>query len=278
MTEYRWQQRANRFKRLIQAGEPATAMWVTIPWPPVLEILGAHGLDSALIDLEHATFGLDLVEPMLVSAELAGITALVRPASLDPSQVGRILDAGAQGIVFPRVDDRADAELAWKSLRYPPLGVRGWGGSHTRHAMWQGAAGVAALRGTTDSERGVYTREYVTKSSSDVVSVFLIESLRGVENVEEILDVGKPDLVCFGWGDYSVEVDFDLPRCQAAATRVYDECRNRGIGVSVSVGQSAAEGFYPGCFTIVGIDSILMSEAFRTNIELACAVDRRSVD
>lgn len=267
-----WRTRANRLKSAELRERPALAMWVTMPWPPLLEILGACGLDTAFIDLEHASFGLDVAQNMIVAAEHAGVTPLVRPSSIDPAEISKILDAGAHGIIFPLVNDAADAELARRSLRYPPDGIRAWGGSHTRHAMWQGTSAVTALRATTEEEKGVYSSGYVEKAAADVVSLFLVETVRGVENIDAILDAGKPDLVCFGWGDFSVEVRFDLAACEAAATRVYEACRRRGIGVSISVGQSGPTQFYPGCYLVVGIDSLILSTALRES--LASAVER----
>jgi 2-keto-3-deoxy-L-rhamnonate aldolase RhmA len=249
-----WNRKRNLLKAKIEAGSPALAMWVTIPWPPLLEIIGAAGLDAAFIDLEHASFG-----------------PLVRPSAIDPAEVGRILDAGAQGIAFPRVTDANDADLARRCLRYAPEGVRGWGGAHTRYAMWQGTSAAMALHATTLEGKGVYSSEYVNKAADHLLSVFIIESRHGVQNLAEILDAGQPDLVTFGWGDYSVEVGFDLAACEEAASRVYDVCKSREIGVSIAVGQSGPTTFYPGCFGVVGIDALLVSSALDSAIASAAA-------
>src|SRR5688500_6531158 len=163
MTAPVWKQRTNRLKSLATRDTPPLAMWVTVPWPPLLEILGACRLDVAFIDLEHASFGLDVAQNMIVSAELAGVIPLVRPSSIDPAEVSKILDAGAQGIIFPLVNDEKDADLARLCLLYPPDGVRAWGGSHTRHAMWQGTSAVMAMRATAEDAKGVYSRDYVDK-------------------------------------------------------------------------------------------------------------------
>jgi 2-keto-3-deoxy-L-rhamnonate aldolase RhmA len=265
----RWQDKTNGLKHLLRSGETPLIMWVTIPWPALIELAGAQGVNAVLIDLEHTSFGLDVAQQMIVSAEAAGVTALVRPSSIDPAEVSSILDAGAQGIVFPLVNTAADAKLAWRCLRYPPDGVRGWGGSHTRAAMWQGTSAVEALRQSDPNAKGVYSAEYVAKAADDIVNYFIVETVEGVNNIQAILEAGQPDLVSFGWGDFSVEVGFDLDRCVKAAGIVYDACRSRGIGVSVSTGQTGPSAAYPGCITIIGIDSLLLSAAVKAAVAAA---------
>lgn len=252
-----WKERSNRFTSLLSSGEPALAVWVTIPWPSVLEIAGAWGIDAAIIDLEHTSMGLESLEHMLVAAQRAGVTPIVRPPDLEQTRTGRILDAGAEGILFPRIDDGDAAEGARRSLRHAPEGTRGWGGAHTRHALWQGSS---AIDGQLPQDRGVYSQEYVDKAARDVACGFLIESVAGVENIDDILDRGQPDVVDFGRGDFSVEVGFDDSRCDRAFERVYNACRDRGIGVNIAPKQ-LARWYFPGCYSVVGMDSLLLSKA-----------------
>jgi len=257
VNDYVWQRRSNRFLTLLREGHPALALWVTIPWPSVTEIAGAWGVDAVLIDLEHTSMGLESLETMLVAAQLGGVTTIVRPPDLDASKVGRILDAGAEGVLFPRIEDGDEAEAARRSLRHAPEGTRGWGGAHTRHALWQDGS---AIQGNLPAGSGVYSHEYVAKAA-DVVSIFLVETVRGVENIEEILSRGRPDVVDFGRGDYSAEVGFDQDACDEGFRKVYEACRARGVGMNVAPRQAALR--YPGCYTVIGLDALLLSHAVR---------------
>lgn len=257
--------RANRFRDAARSSIPATAMWVTIPWPPVLEMLGESGLDAAFIDLQHVSYGIDVVERLIMAAELAGVTPLVRPARSDPPEVSRLLDAGAQGIVFSDVHDRASAELALACLRYPPRGKRGWGGAHTRRARFQGGSAHAEVTGSHDGPRAVHRMAYLRAVEAELSSLYIVESVRGVERIDEILDAGPVDGVLFGWGDYSVEVEFDLAACDAAAARVRDVCRARNVGVAIT----RPEDHYAGCFQVVGVDSVILGRALDDRIRAA---------
>jgi 2-keto-3-deoxy-L-rhamnonate aldolase RhmA len=264
-----WRRRTNRFKGLLADGQPAVAYFATIPWPASIQIAGGYGMDAVIIDLEHTSIGIETLEHMLAAAELGGVSTLVRPAGLDPATVSRILDSGAQGILFPHIETAEEASLARRSMCYPPSGIRGWGGAHTRYAVWQGAS---VLDGDLPVERGVYSDEYVSRTADYLMTGFLIESVRGVANIDAILQAGEPDVVMFGRGDFSVEVAFDPEACDQAWETVYDACRQRGVGLSLATAHAATR-FYPGCFVTVGLDALWLSAA----IEQAVRIGRASV-
>jgi 2-keto-3-deoxy-L-rhamnonate aldolase RhmA len=142
-------------------------MWITLQSTNLIELAAAHGLDAVILDQEHTTSGLDAVREQIVAAQLGGMMALVRPPSIDPHLVGRILDAGAEGIVFPRVSSVEDARTAAAAVRYPPGGTRGWAGSHARHVRWN-----SSLVGPNGE--GVWSAEFVAAADDSVASVFMI--------------------------------------------------------------------------------------------------------
>lgn len=249
-----WRTRTNRFKGLLREGGPATAYFATIPWPPGLEIAGAYGMDAAIIDLEHSAIGLQTLEHLVAAAQSRGMTPLVRPPGMDVVMIGRILDLGAEGILFPHVETVEHAIAAARSMRYPPAGTRGWGGAHTRYALWQGRS---VLDGGLPEDRGVYSAEFVSRADAELVFGLLIETEAGVDAIDAILEVAEPDFVMFGRGDFSVEVGFDSDACDAAFEVVYHASRRRGIGLSLAPSQAGR--FYPGCFATVGLDALWLS-------------------
>ncbi len=240
-------------------------LWITLSSPNVVEIAGAAGFDAVIIDLEHASFGLEAVEAMTIAAELAGMTVLARPGGGGLSDVARLLDLGVSGIVFPMVASDKQAAAARAALRYPPGGTRGWGGSHVRRTRW------------TVPERQ-RTQAYLDAVDESVLSIFLIETPEGADGIEEILEAGAPDAVIFGWGDYGVAVGFDQAAARAAAERVYSACRARGVGVAIDPLQQLVPDFYPGCFTVAGVDSTLISAALSERVRglrEACVASQR---
>jgi 2-keto-3-deoxy-L-rhamnonate aldolase RhmA len=68
-------------KEKFAAGEPAFGLSVMIPSPQIVESAAGMGFDWVLIDCEHGTVGLESMELMVMAAEAAGVTPIVRPRS-----------------------------------------------------------------------------------------------------------------------------------------------------------------------------------------------------
>ena len=263
---FTWQRRRNGFQEKLEAGDRPTAIWLNIPWAPLAEIFGSCGVDAALIDMEHTSNDFGDIESLIIACDAAGVTPIVRPPSLDTHVVNRLLDAGAQGIIFADIRTRAEAEFAASCTKYPPLGRRGWGGSHTRYAMWEGLPATAAMKEVTAEGRGVYSEEYVQKANSSILTYLIVESPEGVGNIDDIASVPGIDAVSFGWADYSVQSGFNLGVVEEAANKVYQSCKRHGIGTSLSVGQAGNSEYFPGCYFICGIDTLIISGAIRQTL------------
>ena len=91
-----------------------------------------------------------------------------------PELVKPVLDCGALGVVFPQIATRAEAEATVQAVRYAPAGRRGYGPTY------------AALRW------GLPNLEYLKAANEAVLNVVLIESLAGVDALDEILNVRRP--------------------------------------------------------------------------------------
>jgi 2-keto-3-deoxy-L-rhamnonate aldolase RhmA len=242
---------------------------IDLAWTPLAGIIGAAGADAAFIDMEHTTLSLTEVENAIVACDAAGIASLVRVAGLDLSSASRALDSGANGVIFPDVRDADSARRAVAAAKYPPLGRRPWGGSHTRSVMWEGVLATRALAETDPAMRGIYSPEFVEFANSHALVVILIESPQGVANLEQILDVEGIDAVWFGMADYAAQCGFDLDRCLAGSQSVYDACRARGIGMLLGLDQLGSQPWYPGCFYFAGLDTLILSTAIRSAVASA---------
>jgi 2-keto-3-deoxy-L-rhamnonate aldolase RhmA len=266
---YIWQQRRNRFKETIDRGEAPLIAWMTIPWPPLAEIFGSCGVDAVVIDLEHTTTDLETVEHIITACDAAGVTPFVRPPVIDAHLASRLLDAGAMGLVFADVRTKEEAEYAVACTNYPPIGRRGWGGAHTRYAMWQGVTADTALREEDEDKRGIYSQAYVDKTNRDVLAFLIVESIEGAENIEEIAAVPGIAGITFGWADYAVQTSFSLPETEAAARRVYDACKANGVGMSIPLSSVDKLPPYDGCHFACGIDSLIVSAAVKRAVDSA---------
>ena len=112
-------------KERIIAGEAVHGSWVNLGSIVSAEIMGNAGFDWVLIDLEHGAGNDGIMYQQLQALESTAATPLVRIDELSRPRAQRILDAGAAGIMFPRIDNVDEAKLAASMLYYPPKGIRG---------------------------------------------------------------------------------------------------------------------------------------------------------
>ena len=118
----------NSLRSRIQAQQPLLGCFLTWPTAGTAELLALAGFDFLVLDAEHGFFSIESIERMVIAADAAGIPAIVRVPSCAAAEVGRSLDAGAAGILFPRGQGAGDVRAAIRSAKYPPQGQRGLGG------------------------------------------------------------------------------------------------------------------------------------------------------
>ena len=120
----------NLFKRAIVSGKTPIGAWLMCATPTTAEALGCVGFDFLVVDMEHTP--IDTPQMIGILQTIAGTPAqaVVRPPWNDMVMVKRCMDAGAQTLLFPFVQNPEEARRAVASTRYPPQGVRGVAGTH----------------------------------------------------------------------------------------------------------------------------------------------------
>jgi 4-hydroxy-2-oxoheptanedioate aldolase len=176
----------NLMKEKLQKGGRAVGAIIQDPAPQIVEVLGLLGFDWLFIDCEHSPMSLEEVGKLVMAAELRGITPLVRVPQNLPEIILRYLDVGAMGILIPGLETVEDAKIAVSGSKYPPEGVRG----------------LAGVRGA-DFGLGGPLGEYVKIANRETMVLGVVESQKGVENIEEILDTEGIDGVSIGTNDLS---------------------------------------------------------------------------
>ena len=176
----------------------------------------AAGFDYVFIDMEHGAFNLETVQDMIRASLDAGITPIVRVAELLYSLVARLLDAGAEGIILPRVEDRralADA-LSW--LRFPPLGKRGYG-----------------VNTTMTGYRAHTFAEIIEHRNRNTLAVVQFETVTAMERADELLSLPGLDVVMVGPADLSIALgipgEFEHPLLISTVKELIEKCRRHGV-------------------------------------------------
>ena len=157
---------------------------VSLADPVILEIAKAAGFDFVRLDCEHILFDEKTLCEMLRMGQLLELDVQVRVPDL--SRVTALLDMGASGIMVPHVETPDDVERAVNAVKYPPLGDRGL----------TGAARVLGFGRKT-------TAAYQQSANEQVALIIQIESTKGIENIDAILEQPGVDLVATGRNDLS---------------------------------------------------------------------------
>jgi len=178
------------------------------------ELVAAAGFEYVIIDLEHGMGSERDVLPQLQALGASGAAAIVRVESHERQRVHRVLDLGAHGVMFPRVDTPAQARACAAAMRYQPEGERG----------------VAVLVRATGY--GKAFPEYRDGQSRSLLTVVQIETAEAVGNVEQIAAVPGVDVLYVGPMDLSTSLGvfrrYDEPVFADAVRRVAEAAARHG--------------------------------------------------
>lgn len=113
--------------RVNSAGRGLLGTWVKIPSFETVELLAHAGFDFVVIDMEHSPLALDRVCELVFAAQRMGMAALVRLPDQLGTPVQPLLDAGADGLLVPRVSSLEAAAAISARMVFGPAGERGLG-------------------------------------------------------------------------------------------------------------------------------------------------------
>ncbi|HCO09557.1 MAG TPA: hypothetical protein DIT42_00155, partial [Gammaproteobacteria bacterium] len=157
--------------------------------------LARSDLDFVIIDMEHAPFDVERLREFLLG--MTDKRAILDKGNLQPSvtpivripatggtevitQVKQVLDVGVFGVMFPSVDNREQAEIAIKAMRYPQLinaedfEPRGLRGRNPANASWYW--GISDYHQKADV--------WPLDDAGELLAIIQIETPEGVENID----------------------------------------------------------------------------------------------
>jgi 4-hydroxy-2-oxoheptanedioate aldolase len=221
----------------------------------VAEIVGAAGYDFAVIDLEHGVGNERDAYGQMQALEAAGCGAVVRVESKEPLRAQRVLDYGAHGVMFPRVESAEEARAAVAAVRY------------TAHGGARGLASTVRACGF-----GVEFAEYL-EGARELLTVVQIESPKAVEEAGEIAAVEGVDVLFVGPFDLSFAMGmlgkFDAPEFVAAVERVGRAAGEAGKAAGILLPAGKGVGDYAGRgyrVIVQGSDAGILKEGLRVAV------------
>jgi 4-hydroxy-2-oxoheptanedioate aldolase len=142
----------------------------------------------------------------------------------EPGIIGKVLDAGAYGVICPMVNTPEEARNLVQYSKYPPQGTRSNG----------------------PIRAGVYGEgsSYQKTANDEVLVIPMIETKTAIENITAILDVpgidgiyvGPSDL-CFSYG-MEPKLDVEDPFILGIYDKLLKETAKRGIAAGLHTGSA----------------------------------------
>lgn len=173
-------------RQKLNNGEVVLGSFVKMNDPSSTEIFGMLGYDFIIVDNEHVGMNKESIVNIIRAAENKDIDTIVRVRSSSKTEILQYLDSGATGVQVPNVDSGIEAQNVVDSVKYYPIGNRGYAPSHR-----------AANYSLMDK------KEYLKSSNDNTLTVIHCESITSMENLEDILTISEVDVVFIGPMDMS---------------------------------------------------------------------------
>lgn len=223
--------KSSPMERLRREGVSHTPLGIFISSidPASTEIAGLAGYDFVLIDGEHSPLDRWAILSHVRAAEAAGVVPLVRGLESSATFIQSMLDLGVAGVVIPKLETADQARAAVQAIRYAPAGKRGM-----CPACHDGGYSVTGFA------------DHMRRRNHEVMAIPIIETIKAVENIDEICAVEGMDLIHFGPGDLSadmgLDIAVDLPKLMDAWVRVRNAAHLAGKYAFVPAGMGFAGG------------------------------------
>jgi 4-hydroxy-2-oxoheptanedioate aldolase len=216
---------ANKIKAAWAEGKAVVNGWLAIPSGFSAECMAQCGFDSVTVDMQHGVQDYLSMVQCFQAMQAHPVLPMVRVPWNEPGIVGKVLDAGAYGVICPMVNTPEEAAKLVSYALYPPKGVRSNG--PIRAAMYGEASG------------------YQTTANDEIIVMPMIETKQAVENLDAILDVpgltgvyiGPSDLG-FSYGLIPV-LDREEPMILEIYEKIIAACAKRGLFPGIHCGSAA---------------------------------------
>jgi 4-hydroxy-2-oxoheptanedioate aldolase len=207
--------RPSRIRRKLRCGEPVLITGLHFTDPSLFELTSLMSFDGIWMDMEHHSYSLETAAQLMRAARVGASDILIRPAKGEFMRMGRMLEAGASAIMYPRCGDAREAAEVVRWAKFAPLGTRGFDGS-----------------GGDMPYCSMPIDEYIAQANEETVIIIQLEDDKAVDAADEIAAVEGVDALMFGIADYSILCgfpgQFDHPKVQKAIHHVAKAAEHHG--------------------------------------------------
>ncbi|MDG2384805.1 MAG: aldolase/citrate lyase family protein [Pirellulaceae bacterium] len=199
--------RPSRIRTKLARKEPILITCLHFADPALFEMTSLMGFDGIWLDMEHHGVSLERATQLMAATRVGASDIVARPAKGEFVRMARMLEVGANAIMYPQCDTATEAAEVVRWCKFPPMGRRGFDGAN---------ADVPFLSKTMT--------EYTQAANEQTVVIMQIETADALENVEEIAQVDGIDILMMGPADLSLQLgvpdDFSHPKLMDAMKRI----------------------------------------------------------
>ncbi len=244
--------RENRVRGIWAEGKAALNGWLHIPSAWSAELIAHQGWDSITVDMQHGMMGMETAIQMLQAISSTDVLPMARVNWNTPGDIMKLLDAGAYGIICPMIETREECEAFVGACRFPPAGYRSHGPTRPRIIVGE---------------------DYADDANQQVITLAMIETVKGFENRDEIMSVAGLDGVFVGIGDLRLTMTgaagFDAadPTVDELLNAILASARQHGIiaGLFAAGADHGIEMIRRGYqFVSIGTDTVILANASAT--------------
>jgi 4-hydroxy-2-oxoheptanedioate aldolase len=171
----------NKLKQIWQSGHAVVNGWLNIPNGYSAEMMAQAGWDSVTVDLQHGVQDYMSMVGCFQAMQPHPVLPMVRVPWNEPGIIGKVLDAGAYGVICPMLNTREQVREFISYCKYPPVGTRSNG--PVRAGLYAPKTG------------------YQKTANEEVLCIPMIETADALTNLESILDVPGVDAIYIGPSD-----------------------------------------------------------------------------
>lgn len=247
--------RQNAAKAAWKDGRVTHGAWLSNPSSVSAEAMAHQGFDWLCVDMQHGLIDYQVALTMIQAINSTPTVPFVRVPWNEFGIIGKMLDAGALGVIIPMVNTVAEAEAAVAACRYFPDGARSFGPTRLGYA---------------------YGADYYAHANEEVACIPMIETTRALDRLDDILALPGIDAVYVGPADLSITLG-QQPRMdndgafEQARVRIADACNARGITAGIHANAQLAEKHAAAGFRMITVSGDLgaMTQQAAADLKLA---------
>jgi len=208
------------FKNKLHSGELVVGTNILSPSPLWPKFIMNCGLDFVFIDTEHCSLDRNQTSWMCRTYSAMGLPSLVRIKSPDQYDATAALDDGANGIIYPYVEDCEQVMSLLGATKYRPL---------------KGKYLIDVLN--YNKKINEKLKKYIIEFNQNNILILNIESVPAIDNLDAILDINQIDAVQIGPHDLTssmgIPEDYENKQYLKNIELIFNKARKKNIGAGI---------------------------------------------